>query len=125
MIFLGGRVGGRGGGGQGRCEEVKLCENLKKNGGSGWVWGVRVDVNEEVKLVWKLKKKCFFFFCFFFFGGGGGVGGQGGCERRSEAFVKIQKIYWGGAGSGGGEGLRVGGHGGCERRSEVFVKIQK
>ena len=33
---------------------------------------------------------------FFFWGGGGGgrvggVGGQGGCELRSEAFVKIQK----------------------------------
>ena len=24
-------------------------------------------------------------------GGGGGWGGQGGCEWRSEAFVKIQK----------------------------------
>ena len=44
----------------------------------------------------KIKKK------FFFFGGGGGGGlgvgwgvrgggGQGGCEWRSEAFVKIQK----------------------------------
>ena len=35
---------------------------------------------------------------FFFWGGGGqgggrgvGLGGQGGCEWRSEAFVKIQK----------------------------------
>ena len=40
-----------------------------------------------VKLVCKLKKKL---------GGGGGggresVGGHGGCEWRSEAFVKIQK----------------------------------
>ena len=38
-------------------------------------------------------------------------GGQGGCEWRSEAFVKIQKKYyfffWGGGGSG-----RVGGGGG-------------
>ena len=37
---------------------------------------------------------------FFFFWGGGGGGGQGGCERRSEAFVKIQKknifIFFGG-----------------------------
>ena len=36
-------------------------------------------------------------------GGGGGGGGQGRCERRSEAFVKIQKkiiFFWGG---GGGE----------------------
>ena len=51
-------------------------------------------------------------------GGGGGVGvglgGQSGCERRIEVFVKIQKkkksgggggwwgVRWGGVGSGGG-----------------------
>ena len=43
------------------------------------------------------------------------MGGQGGCERRSEAFVKIQKInlfFWGGGGGGGwvgggGGGVRV------------------
>ena len=41
-------------------------------------------------------------------GGVGGVGGrgrgQGGCERRIEVFVKIQKkkyFFWGGGGSGG------------------------
>ena len=38
-------------------------------------------------------------------------------ERRSEAFVKIQKIFFfflgGGVGAGGGSG-RVGGQGGCE-----------
>ena len=54
--------------------------------------GVRVDVNEEVKLLGKLKK----------WGGGVGSGGggvrgvwvgQGRCEGRSEVFVKIQKIY--------------------------------
>ena len=50
---------------------------------------------------------------FFFFGGGGRVGGggrgsrwvsQGGCEWRSEAFVKIQKknLRGGGVGVGGG-----------------------
>ena len=57
-------------------------------------------------------------------GGGGGVrgwgvglGGQGGCEWRSEAFVKIQKKKnWGGGGGGqvgggGGGGGRVGGSG--------------
>ena len=44
-------------------------------------------------------------------------GGQGGWERRIEAFVKIQKKNLGG---GGGEG-----QGGCEWRSEAFVKIQK
>ena len=38
---------------------------------------------------------------------GGRVGGQGGCERRIEVFVKIQKnifFFWGG-GSGGGVGF--------------------
>ena len=40
---------------------------------------------------------------------GGGGGGQGGCEWRSEAFVKIQKKKF-----GGGVGLgRVRG-GGCQ-----------
>ena len=43
---------------------------------------------------------------------GGGVrvwggGGQGGCERRIEVFVKIQKKYWG----GGSEGVGLGGGG--------------
>ena len=43
-------------------------------------------------------------------GGGVGLGGQGGCERRSKVFVKIQKKkiwgwgrgsgWWGGGGSG-------------------------
>ena len=63
--------------------------------------------------------------------------GQGGWERRSEAFVKIQKFFFfffffflggGGSGQGGGrlEGFRVGGvQGGWERRSEACVKIQK
>ena len=47
--------------------------------------------------------------------GGGGVGlrgGQFGCDRRIEVFVKIQKKNWGGGGGlgrgGGGVGL-VGG----------------
>ena len=55
----------------------------------------------------------------FFFGGWGrgvglgGGGGQGGCELRSEAFVKIQKkkngvkIFFLGGGSGWGGGVRV------------------
>ena len=45
-------------------------------------------------------------------GGGGGRGrGQGGCERRIEVFVKIQKkkfFFWGGGSGGQWEG-RVGG----------------
>ena len=66
---------------------------------------------------------CFvFFFVFFFWGGGGGVGlgggggaGQGGCERRSEAFVKIhlkKNIYFF---LGGGGGVGLGGGGGARR----------
>ena len=50
-------------------------------------------------------------FCnFFFFGGGSGwvgLGGQGGCERRIEVFVKIQKEIVGGLGVGLGGGVRV------------------
>ena len=38
-----------------------------------------------------------------------GLGGQGGCERRIEVFLKIQKKNWGGGGVGlgGGGGVRV------------------
>ena len=41
-------------------------------------------------------------------GGVGLGGGQGGCERRIEVFVKIQKKKLGGGGSGGG-GVGSGG----------------
>ena len=42
-----------------------------------------------------------------------GGGGQGGCERRIEVFVKIQKINWGWwSGGGGGGGVGLGGGGG-------------
>ena len=72
-------------------------------------------------------------------GGGRGVsgrgpvgGGQGGCERRIEVFVKIQKKNFlgggggrGGGGVGGGVGVRLVGQSGCELRIKVFVKIQK
>ena len=39
--------------------------------------------------------------------------GQGGCERRIEVFVKIQKktFFLGGRGRGGGGGVGVGGGG--------------
>ena len=38
-------------------------------------------------------------------GEGSGWGGQGGCERRIEVFVKIKKKNWGGGGVGvGGSG---------------------
>ena len=41
----------------------------------------------------------------------GGGESQGGCERRSEAFVKIQKKKFGGGGGGGGKGVGLGGGG--------------
>ena len=55
-----------------------------------------------------------------FLGGGGrggsvgwgvgvGLGGQSGCERRIEVFVKIQKKNWGGGGGSVGGGGGVGG----------------
>ena len=53
-----------------------------------------MDVNEELKFLGKFTKKI----------GGGGVwvgSGQGGCERRIEVFVKIQKKKMGGGGGGG------------------------
>ena len=63
--------------------------------------------------------------------GGVGLGGQSGCERRIEVFVKIQKKIkkflgggWG-VGGGGGVGVGLGGQSGCERRIEVLVKIPK
>ena len=60
-----------------------------------------MGVIEELKFLGKLKKKKKL-------GGGGGSGwgggGQGGCERRIEVFVKIQKKM----GEGGGGGVRVG-----------------
>ena len=43
--------------------------------------------------------------------GGSGWGGQGGCEWRSEAFVKIKKqnfFFFGGGGGGLGQGLGKG-----------------
>ena len=47
-------------------------------------------------------------------GVGVGLGGQSGCERRIEVFVKIQKknFLGGGGGGGVGGGVGVGGRGG-------------
>ena len=56
-----------------------------------------------------------------------GGGGGGGSECRSEAFVKIQNIFFIGGGVGNGSDLGDqggGGGGGSECRSEAFVKIQ-
>ena len=50
--------------------------------------------------------------------GGGRGRGQGGCERRIEVLVKIQKkkIWGGGGGSVGGSGrVGLGGQSGCEQ----------
>ena len=72
----------------------------------GTVWGVRVDVNEELKFLRKFTKKNS--------GGGGGwvrargvfgIGGHSGCE----VFVKIKKINWGGGGGRVGGVVRDGG----------------
>ena len=62
---------------------------------------------------------------------GVGWGGQGGCERRIEVFVKIQKKKnWGGGGgsgrggvggSGGGGSGGVGGRGGLDGGVRVDV----
>ena len=140
IFFLGGGVGwgggsgsGWGGGGQGGCErrtEVFVKIQNFFFGGGGLGGGVRVDVNQELKFFGKFKKKKLGGEGWVHggsggWGGGGGwvrLGGQDGCERRIEVFVKIKKklfFFWGG---GGG---RVGGGGGRERRIEVFVKIQQ
>ena len=62
---------------------MKIQKNIR-DGVGGWggrVRGVRVDLNREFKLLQHAKKNR----------GGVQFGGQGGCERRSEAIVKIQK----------------------------------
>ena len=61
----------------------------------------------------KIQKNNFFWGGVRWGGGGGwgvGLGGQSGCERRIEVFVKIQKkkkILGGGGGGGSGWGVRV------------------
>ena len=84
------------------------CENVKK--GRKSQWGGGGGCVQRMEVIVKRKKVS------------GGVGGQGRCERRSEAFVKIQKknyfFFFLGGGGGGGQG-------GCELRSEAFVNIQK
>ena len=48
--------------------------------------------------------------------------GQGGCERRIEVFVKIQKKnFWGG---GGGRGRVGGGGGGGGLRVDVIEELK-
>ena len=51
--------------------------------------------------------------------GGVGLGGQGGCERRIEVFVKIQKKnFFRGGGGGSGWGGGRGGGGGSDQGLE-------
>ena len=84
-----------GGGGGVRCPGWGV---FRSGGG-----GVRVDVNEELKL-----------FLVGWGGGGGRVwGGQVGCELRIEIFVKMRK-FTKKIREGGGVEL-VGCQGGCER----------
>ena len=77
-------------------------------GSGGRVGGVRVDVNEELKFLGKLKKKKFRGGGSVGVGSGGGGqwGGQGGCERNV-----------------GGRGDV--GYGGCEPRIEGIVQCTK
>ena len=69
---------------------VEDCKDVTKAGEGGYVQrmevivkrkkvrvGVRVDVNGEVKLLWKFQKK-FFLVCVCVWGGGGRVEGGGG-----------------------------------------------
>ena len=56
-------------------------------------------------------------------GGQGGLGGQSGCERRIEVFVKIQKkrfFFWG----GGGGGVRTVGGSGWGVRVDVNEELK-
>ena len=108
----GGAASGWGGGGQNGCEQrievfVGGGGRVGVGGGGGRVGGVRVDVNEELKFLGKLKKKNR-----GGGGGGGGVGlvgvvrvdvnamlgvggdvGYGGCEPRIEGIVQCTKRY--------------------------------
>ena len=56
LVHKGGKIKNLGG----ECRDVTPTKWLSQN--------IRVDVNREVKFLWKL-------FFFFFFGGGGGGGG--------------------------------------------------
>ena len=124
---------GGGGGGQGGCEqriEVFVKIQIKIGGGAvgrGQVWGVRVDVIKELKFLGKFTK------IKILWGEGGlgrvdgGGGCQGGCERRIEVFVKIQKKNWGGGGGGGGVeggGLGGGGESGWGVRVDVNKELK-
>ena len=106
-----------GGGGQGGCErriEVFVKIRNKKNGGVGGrgfgrgsCWGVRVDVNEELKFLGKFAKNKI---------GGGGGGREGRGVRWGSGWwgvrVDVNAML--------GVGVDVG-YGGCEPRIEGIV----
>ena len=87
---------------------------MGSGGGSGW-WGVRVDVNEELKFLGKFKKKNLW--------GGSGGGGSGHRGRVGKGVgVRVdvneelkflgkfkKKIWVGGSGSVWGGGVGLGG----------------
>ena len=102
--------------------DVNVNEGLNLYRGGGRVGGGRVDVNEEVKFLCKLKKKLWGGSCGGVRGSGWWEGCLGGCERRIDVFVEIKKMG-GGGGLGGPVGM--GGQCGCERRIEVVVEIKK
>ena len=84
-------------------------ENAKK---SHWGAGYQLGCVLRTEFIVNMRKKEV----------GGGGSGQGGCERRIEVFLKIQKK----SGEVGVGAEWVGEcQGGCERRIEVFVKIKK
>ena len=66
-----------------------------------------MDVNQELKFFGKIKKKKKLGGGEGGSIGGSGLGGQDGCERRIEVYVKIKKnfFFWGGGVGGGGVGL--------------------
>ena len=75
--------------------------NIQKIRGGGGQGGMRVDVSEELKFCENSNKNPV--------DGSGWKRGQGGCERRIEVFMKMQKRsrgeggrVWGGVAEGGG-----------------------
>ena len=112
-----GRVWG-GGGCQGGCERERRIEVIvkiqKKNRGRG-VRSGQVECERRIERhFWSgCRESVWMWLVGRGVGSGVGLGGQGGCERRSEVIVKIQRKT---NRSGGVGRIRLGGQGGCERR---------
>ena len=88
------------------------------SGQGGRVWGVRVDVNEELRFLGKFTKKKI----------GGGGGGRGSVVEGVRWGGGVGWGWWG-RGQGGCE-RKVGGrgdvgYGGCEPRIEGIVQCTK